>query len=163
MRSVLLVVAVVLIAVAYVTFDEPEISDTGLPAISTPVEAEESAGIEPQQSPSDAALPSTSVPTQDMRATPDENDSRVINIGEPMDPDDPSTWPQSDSTEVINIGEPMDPDDPSTWPQSESTEVINIGEPMDPDDPSTWPRSDSNEVINIGLPMDPDDPSTWPQ
>ena len=32
---------------------------------------------------------------------------------------------------VINIGEPMDPDDPSTWPQPENTEVINIGEPMD--------------------------------
>jgi hypothetical protein len=41
---------------------------------------------------------------------------------------------------VINIGEPMDPDDPSTWPQPENTEVINFGEPMDPDDPSTWPR-----------------------
>ena len=65
-------------------------------------------------------------------------DDGVINIGEPMDPDDPSTWPQSESTEVINIGEPMDPDDPSTWPEPESTEVINIGEPMDPDDPSTW-------------------------
>ena len=62
----------------------------------------------------------------------------VINIGEPMDPDDPSTWPVDENTEVINIGEPMDPDDPSTWPQPESTEVINIGEPMDPDDPSTW-------------------------
>ena len=62
----------------------------------------------------------------------------VINIGEPMDLDDPSTWPQPENTEVINIGEPMDPDDPSTWPEPENTEVINIGEPMDPDDPSTW-------------------------
>ena len=66
------------------------------------------------------------------------DEQEVINIGEPFDPDDPSTWPQSENTEVINIGEPMDPDDPSTWTQSESTEVINIGEPMDPDDPSTW-------------------------
>ena len=88
---------------------------------------------------------------------------KVINIGEPMDPDDPSTWPQPESTEVINIGEPMDPDDPSTWPQPENTEVINIGEPMDPDDPSTWPQPESTEVINIGEPMDPDDPTTWPQ
>ena len=88
-------------------------------------------------------------------------DDGVINIGEPMDPDDPSTWPQPENTEVINIGEPMDPDDPSTWPQPESTEVINIGEPMDPDDPSTWPQPESTEVINIGEPMDPDDPSTW--
>ena len=88
---------------------------------------------------------------------------QVINIGEPMDPDDPSTWPQPENTEVINIGEPMDPDDPSTWPQSENTEVINIGEPMDPDDPSTWPQPESTEVINIGEPMDPDDPSTWLQ
>ena len=163
MRIVLLVVAVVLIAAAYVTFNEPEISDTGLPAISTPVEAEESAGIEPQQLQLDADTPSASAPAQDITATPDQNDSRIINIGEPMDPDDPSTWPQSDSTEVINIGEPMDPDDPSTWPKSDSTEVINIGEPMDPDDPSKWPQSESTEVINIGPPMDPDDPSTWPQ
>ena len=88
---------------------------------------------------------------------------RVINIGEPMDPDDPSTWPQPESTEVINIGEPMDPDDPSTWLQPENTEVINIGEPMDPDDPSTWLQPENTEVINIGEPMDPDDPSTWPQ
>ena len=87
----------------------------------------------------------------------------VINIGEPMDPDDPSTWLQPENTEVINIGEPMDPDDPSTWPQPENTEVINIGEPMDPDDPSTWPQPENTEVINIGEPMDPDDPSTWPQ
>ena len=88
-------------------------------------------------------------------------DDGVINIGEPMDPDDPSTWPQPENTEVINIGEPMDPDDPSTWPQPENTEVINIGEPMDPDDPSTWPQPENTEVINIGEPMDPDDPSTW--
>ena len=86
----------------------------------------------------------------------------VINIGEPMDPDDPSTWPVDESTEVINIGEPMDPDDPSTWPVDENTEVTNIGEPMDPDDPSTWPVDENTEVINIGEPMDPDDPSTWP-
>ena len=29
---------------------------------------------------------------------------------------------------VIHIGEPMDPDDPSTWPVDENTEVISIGE-----------------------------------
>ena len=92
----------------------------------------------------------------------DEN-TEVINIGEPIDPDDPSTWPRSDSTEVINIGEPMDPDDPSTWPVDENTEVINIGEPMDPGDPLTWAQSEGAEVINIGEPMDPDAPSTWPR
>ena len=87
----------------------------------------------------------------------------VINIGEPMDPDDPSTWPVNENTEVINIGEPMDPDDPSTWPVDENMEVINIGEPMDPDDPSTWPVDENTEVINIGEPMDPDDPPMWDQ
>ena len=92
---------------------------------------------------------------------PQPENTQVINIGEPMDPDDPSTWPQPENTEVINIGEPMDQDDPSTWPQPENTEVINIGEPMDPDDPSAWPQPESTEVINIGKPMDPDDPSTW--
>ena len=44
----------------------------------------------------------------------------VINIGEPMDPDDPSTSSVDENTEVI-IGEPMDPDDPSTWPADENT------------------------------------------
>ena len=87
----------------------------------------------------------------------------VINIGEPMDPDDPSFWPVDESTEVINIGEPMDPDDPSTWPVDENTKVINIGEPMDPEDPSTWPQPENTEVINIGEPMDPDDTTTRPQ
>ena len=86
----------------------------------------------------------------------------VINIGEPMDPDDPSTWPVDENTEVINIGEPMDPDDPSTWPMDENTDMVNIGEPMDPDDPSTWPVDENTEVINIGEPMDPDDPLIWP-
>ena len=101
---------------------------------------------------------------QDLQPAPEMADQdEVINIGEPMDPDDPSTWPQPENTEVINIGEPMDPDDPSTWPQPENTEVINIGEPMDPDDPSTWPQPENTEVINIGEPMDRDDPSTWPQ
>ena len=90
-------------------------------------------------------------------------DGDVINIGEPMDPDDPSSWPQPENIEVINIGEPMDPDDPLTWPQPESTEVTNIGEPIHPDDPSTWPQPEDTEVINIGEPMDPDDPSTWPR
>ena len=103
-----------------------------------------------------------SVPVELPASRPSEETLGVINIGPPMDPDDPSTWPQSDDTEVINIGEPMDPDDPSTWPQSYDTEVINIGEPMDPDNPYTWPQSDNTEVINIGEPMDPDDPSTWP-
>ena len=86
----------------------------------------------------------------------------VINIGEPMDPDDPSTWPVDENIDVINIGEPMDADDPSTWPVDENTEVVNIGELMDPDDPSTWPVDENIEVINIGEPMDPDDPLTWP-
>ena len=109
------------------------------------------------------ALPPNREPIPQSSATDPGQDDRVINIGEPMDPDDPSTWPQPENTEVINIGEPMDPDDPSTWPQPENNEVINIGEPMDPDDPSTWPQSENTEVINIGEPMDPDDPSTWPQ
>ena len=100
----------------------------------------------------------TPVPQPD---SAEDSEDGVINIGEPMDPDDPSTWPQPENTEVINIGEPMDPDDPSTWPQSENTEVINIGEPMDPDDPYTWSQPENTEVINIGEPMDPDDPSTW--
>ena len=134
--------------------------------IEAPVKASESANG-PRESSSDGyaapdlqdaavVAPETELPAAD-------DSDRVINIGEPMDPDDPSTWPQPENTEVINIGEPMDPDDPSTWPQSENTEVINIGEPMDPDDPSTWPQPENTEVINIGEPMDPDDPSTWPQ
>ena len=117
-------------------------------------------GVE-QDEPQKVEIPdATPVPQPE---SAEDSEDGVINIGEPMDPDDPSTWPQPENTEVINIGEPMDPDDPSTWPQPENTEVINIGEPMDPDDPSTWPQPENTEVINIGEPMDPDDPSTWPQ
>jgi hypothetical protein len=97
------------------------------------------------------------------RESAEGSEDGVINIGEPMDPNDPSTWPRSENTEVINIGEPMNPDDPSTWSQPENTEVINIGEPMDPDDPSTWPQPENTEVINIGEPIYPDDPSTSAQ
>ncbi len=145
-------------------------ADTSEPAepfvIEAPKEAPEPASGLGESSrddylPPDAADPAVATIESEGPATDDRD--QVINIGEPMDPNDPSTWPQSESTEVINIGEPMDPDDPSTWPQSESTEVINIGEPMDPDDPSTWPQPENSEVSNIGEPMDPDDPSTWPQ
>ena len=94
---------------------------------------------------------------------PADENTEVINIGEPMDPDDPSTWPMDGNIEVINIGEPMDPDDPSTWLMDENTEVINIGEPMDPDDETTWFQRESTEILNIGEPMDPDDPFTWPR
>ena len=90
-------------------------------------------------------------------------DSAVVNIGPPMDPDDPSSWAEAESTELVNIGPPMDPDDPSTWPQLVDGAVVNIGEPMDPDDPSTWSRSEAKVPINIGELMDPDDPSTWSQ
>lgn len=68
----------------------------------------------------------------------EQADGGVINIGEPMNPDDLYAWSQQDNTEVINIGEPMDPDVPSTWSEPENTEPINIGEPIDPDDPAAW-------------------------
>ena len=132
------------------------VSPGSVPPVSAEHQAEATETLTDVVSP--PSQPQVVEPTDELGG--DDND-RVINIGEPMDPDDLSTWPQSESTEVINIGEPMDPDDPSTWPQSENTEVINIGEPMDPDDPYTWPQPDSTEVINIGEPMDPDDPSTW--
>ena len=77
--------------------------------------------------------------------TPSTNTVERVEWGEPQRAQipDPTPLPQPDVAEgsedgVINIGEPMDPDDPSTWPQPENIEVINIGEPMDPDDPSTW-------------------------
>ena len=124
--------------------------------ILDPVPASQAGGDESDET-------STTAPSTDADDSLEPDTDGVINIGEPMDPDDPSTWPQPENTEVINIGEPMDPDDPSTWPQPENTEVINIGEPMNPDDPSTWPQPENTEVINIGEPMDPDDPSTWPQ
>ena len=79
------------------------------------------------------------VPDPVWKAIPDDSDNA---IAEPVRMDqsqDSTPAPEgTDKDDVINIGEPMDPDDPSTWPQPESTEVINIGEPMDPDDPSTW-------------------------
>ena len=139
-------------------------ADQGASATSPPESASEAAstkaleGVEWDE-PQKVQIPD---PTPVPQPNADDGlEDGVINIGEPMDPDDPSTWPQPENTEVMNIGEPMDPDDPSTWPQSENAEVINIGEPMDPDDPFTWPQPENTEVINIGEPMDPDDPSMW--
>jgi hypothetical protein len=150
----------VLALTVYVMIEEPK-------PISAPVDLAIEAPIPELRTPAPASAPMQeplpAEPRGQLTVESTETVDTVINIGEPMDPDDPSTWPQSDGTEVINIGEPMDPDDPSTWPQSDSTEVINIGEPMDPDDSSTWPRLDNTEVINIGEPIDPDDPYTGPQ
>ena len=80
------------------------------PAVITPQEAPLSEF--PAEETVVTAQPAEAVPKQ---AAPDRDDNGVINIGEPMDPDDPSTWPQPENTEIINIGEPMDPGDPYTW------------------------------------------------
>lgn len=118
----------------------------------------------------------------------DERDqaNRVINIGEPIYPDDPSTWPIAESAEVISIGESIDPDDPSTWPKSYDVEFIDIGYLLDMDDLSAWPHPEDSKLIsigeflspddlynwsksgeaeftNVGEPIYPDDPFTWPQ
>ena len=87
---------------------------------------------------------------------------RVYIIGEPVDPEDPSTWPPPENTEVFIIGEPVDPEDPSTWPPPENTEVFIIGDPVNPEDPSTWPPPENTEVFIIGDPVDPEDPIAWP-
>ena len=183
MRYLIVTVMLVLGMVVYVTTRESEQIPASLePVIEATIaeprtSAPESAPMQDPLSPEPIEALTTDLPeTEDTLINigepmdpnepstwPQTDNTEAINIGEPMDPDDPSTWPQSDSTEVINIGEPMDPDDPSTWPQPENTEVINIGEPMDPDNPYTWPSSDNTEVINIGEPMDPDDPYTWPR
>lgn len=161
----LLVIALVLVAAVWLwTAQQPD-----QPASAKPI-VDDSSPLGATEPPHNAMEPLSMnlqvSPEADLEAEPsavEPGAETVINIGEPMDPDDPSTWPVDENTEVINIGEPMDPDDPSTWPVDENTEVINIGEPMDPDDPSTWPVDESTEVINIGEPMDPDDPLTWAQ
>ena len=160
LRYVAMTGVLVLGIVFYVKIREPETVAASIKvAHESPIAVPEefSQAFAPMQD----LLPAESI--EDLTLQIVEDNDNVISIGEPMDPDDPSTWPQSETTEVINIGEPMDPDDHSTWPQSDSTEVINIGEPMDPDDPSTWLQADNFKVINIGEPMNPDDPSTWPQ
>ena len=160
MRLVIVVALFVAITVIATVFIQQPKPKSSLPQPAGPVTL-------PEPITTPTAKPTASELTGEAWLVPDDSnetaETGVINIGEPMDPDDPSTWPQSENTEVINIGEPMDPDDPSTWPQPENTEVINIGAPMDPDDPSTWPQSQNTEVTNIGEPMDPDDPSTWPR
>ena len=88
--------------------------------------------------------------------------TKVVIIGEQMDPDDPSLWPQTKNIQASSIGEPMDPDGPWVWPPANSSGSINIGEFMDPDDPLIGPRTKSTEFINIGESMDPDDPLIWP-
>ena len=158
MRYMIVVGALVLGVLVYVTTREPEPTPVQVePAIEAPI----SEPLTSMPKPASIEELLLAEPINALTVELTKTEDTVINIGEPMDPDDPSTWPQPENTEVINIGEPMDPDDPSTWPQPENTEVINIGEPMDPDDPYTWPQSDNTEVINIGEPMDPDDPYTW--
>jgi len=154
-------IAITLATIIYMTLKQPD------PMVPIPNPAAVPRLLEMSASLTDSEKQTTD-PADSLEEPASENDNadmknRVINIGEPMDPDDSSTWPQSDDTEVISIGESMDPDDPSTWPQSDDTEVISIGESMNPDDPSTWPQSDDTEVISIGESMNPDDPSTWPQ
>ena len=158
-----LIITVVVIAFAvwgYTNFDER--SEIGSLLVLEPVQVWPDIPVSSVEPALVEAGAKTAGLAQELEEKEIDDASGVFNIGEPLDPDDPSTWLQSASIEVFNIGEPLDPDDPSTWPRSESTEVINIGPPMDPDDPSNWPQSESAEVINIGPPMDPDDPSTWP-
>jgi hypothetical protein len=157
-----------------------------VPEANEPRVAQKPAASQTEKKP--AGAPASSASKSPAVVSVNENGEEVINIGEYMDPDDPSTWPQDENQEVVNIGEYMDPDDPSTWPVAENSEVVDIGEYMNPDDPSTWPVSaDSDatvvnigeyrdpdkpqfwpvegdgEVVNIGEYLDPDDPSSWPQ
>ena len=111
MRYVVIVVVLVLAAAVYVTTRRPESLPIPLELVTDlPIVEPRSSYREPdpvqEPLPAEASAASTIEPT--------EIEDTVINIGEPMDPDDPSTWPQIDNTEVINIGEPMDPDDLTT-------------------------------------------------
>jgi len=165
MRYVILAsaaIGVVWLATYVQTLDQSDVSLTGpigesgaLEAIDQPAEK-----IFPEK----PSLRGSSLEKVASQATAIElGEPGVINIGPPMDPDDPTSWTEPETAELVNIGPPMDPDDPSTWSQLVNAEVLNVGEPMDPDDPSTWSRSESHELINIGELMDPDDPSTWSQ
>ena len=80
--------------------------------------------------------------------------SEVIVIGTPRDPDDPRSLYEDNPT-VIIVGTPQDPDKPDSLYQ-EDPEVITIGSPRDPDD-YWWLREENPDVIIVGEPKDPDD------
>lgn len=88
-------------------------------------------------------------------------ESQIIEIGEPIDPEDPSAWSISDANEVVSVGDPIDPEDPAAWSVDRNNEVVNIGEYIDPEDPAAWTVDRSVEVINIGDYVSPEDAATW--
>ena len=67
----------------------PEAPASAAPVVKTPQQALPSAP--PAAEPVIAAEPVATAPEE---AAPERDDDGVINIGEPMDPDDPSTWPR---------------------------------------------------------------------
>jgi hypothetical protein len=92
------------------------------------------------------------------------SDEPPVEIGEPLDPDDPlnAVMAMADE-EPVGIGPPLDADNPSAWQPEESSEApIELGEPLNADDPEAWqPERISEEVIEIGYELDPDDPWGW--
>lgn len=88
-------------------------------------------------------------------------ESAIIEIGEPIDPQDSAVWSTSEDNTVINIGEMIDPDDPLVWSEDRTREVVNIGEPVDPGDPAQWSVDRSLEPISIGEYTHPQDAAAW--
>ena len=91
--------------------------------------------------------------------TPPE--SAIIEIGEPIDPQDSAVWSTSEDNTVINIGEMIDPDDPLVWSADRNREAVNIGELVDPGDPATWSVDQSVEPVSIGDYTHPTDGAEW--
>ena len=87
----------------------------------------------------------------------EDEEVRVINIGEPIDAEAGSYQAQGDSTEIMNIGEPIDAEAESVWEQTGTAEVISLGDTINADDPSSWPRDgEASSTINYGTPMSAD-------
>jgi len=82
----------------------------------------------------------------------------VVNIGEPLDADNPPLETASLSGNVINIGPPMDVDDSTPDSTSIPDTVISIGPALDAggnagedtDGPGITPAGTSTEIVSIG-------------
>lgn len=58
----------------------------------------------------------------------------IVEIGPPIDADNPPQAPPATPQQVITLGPVLDADGPITTPENSSTEIVSIGDPMPVDD-----------------------------
>jgi len=59
---------------------------------------------------------------------------------------------------LVEIGPPLNADEPAQWTQEEYRQEINIGPPLNADEPAQWTQEEYGQEIDIGLSRSAD---TW--